>query len=109
MGNSILCKKNSALAEAIRLWLTTKPGEIIGIPTVSGYPYAFINVLLTPENATALQDWIYKALTTQFPIALEVQYLEVVADPVERKWKIYGAIFAPAYAALANFVAGLNV
>jgi len=101
--------RNTALGEVIKLWLTTKPGDLVGYPNVGGYPYLFMNVPLTTENANAFRSWLYTSLTQEFFIRLQVQTLEVVPDPLNRRWKVYGSFFAPDYGALSDLQVGINI
>jgi len=85
-----------ALANAIKIWITSARGENIR-RIDGGYLYAQLGKPMNSNTAEAIKNSLLLGFENDFTPNLTITTLEVVPDYVNKIWKIYIAGFTPIF------------
>lgn len=80
-------KNSDALAQAIKIWLSSSKGEKIRTRS-GGVLIPFIGKLLTTENANSMKNAIIFGLQHDFTPPIEVVNIDVYPNVEKQRWEI---------------------
>lgn len=80
-------KNSDALAQAIKIWLSSSKGEKIRTRS-GGVLIPFIGKLLTTENANSMKNAIVFGLQHDFTPPIEVVNIDVYPNVEKQRWEI---------------------
>lgn len=86
-GNLQYIENGAALKNALLLWLTSFPGDIVNKPTLGGRITQFLNKPMTDESEFLLKETIKDGLKRDFP-NLQVLEVKVSRNYQKMAWEI---------------------
>lgn len=86
-GNLQYIENGAALKNALLLWLTSFPGDIVNKPTLGGRITQFLNKPMTDESEFLLKETIKDGLKRDFP-NLQVLEVKVSRNYQKMEWEI---------------------